>query len=265
MPRLSGNDSSLHVIIIVAIRCDTLQYTYHYYYYFITTETAACSANPPLQLFHHSFTRVFFGGFVSQDLAIVQYQAVVKGMTHHGREVNHPSIVELSLKLAECHARKGDRESARAGIVWAVSTAQENAEAASSGDDLDPAARENAVALHGMSLDALAMFLSEGGMHEAAAQAYAKTIPVIESLPAELQGSRLAAAHSKICFELTCAGAAPGVALQHAADAVRLAEESNLPEDELEVYRANLLRLKAPPEAASSSAGSLTESIWRIF
>lgn len=34
-------------------------------------------------------------------------------MSHHGREPAHPSLIELSLKLAECYARNGDRDTAQ--------------------------------------------------------------------------------------------------------------------------------------------------------
>lgn len=99
-----------------------------------------------------------------------------------------PRYVQAGLTFAVDAARSNvETININTNTATTTATAPTAAGAADGYENVD--ARDNAVALYGMSLDALAMFLSEGGRHDAAANVYLKTLPVIASLSVDLQGT----------------------------------------------------------------------------
>jgi hypothetical protein len=133
---------------------------------------------------------------------------------------------------AECYARHGDRSKARAGIDWAMDSAELRLK------ELDPG---------GMSIDALGIHLREERRHAEAAVAFERTIPLCEQMSDANRGSRLATTYSRILSEHVASDAPIATIIRCAELAVEAAERNGAPAEELELHRGNLERMRATP------------------
>jgi hypothetical protein len=119
--------------------------------------------------------------------------------------------------MAACYAQSGERAKARAGLEWSVEAAEAGvARAAATQNETStstttptPAtpspsplavskveAKDEALALLGMALDALATFYSEGANHAEAAAMYTRTVAVCEAM----SRSKESFARFSLCF-----------------------------------------------------------------
>ena len=91
------------------------------------------------------------------------------------------AAIELSLKIAECYTRLGNRAAAHKGIEWSIRAARANFQhelaAGNPGD--------NTVAMLGMALDAMGTFMSEQGRHPDAAAMLEASLDVATHLSLE--------------------------------------------------------------------------------
>ena len=153
------------------------------------------------------------------------YQAAAQGMSKHGWPPDHDAIIELSLKLAQCMARTGDRSTARTGLEWTVATARRKL-GAKDGLKVDETELDNTISLLGMALDALALYHAEDGDFATAAGVYTETIDLCSRLSEKWRSLKLISAHQKVAVTSAAASIGPAAA-EHAREAIRLMGSSH--------------------------------------
>lgn len=141
------------------------------------------------------------------------------------------SLIEISLKIADCYSMLGEHDAALSGYTWCCESSRAKVKApsppitiADDSDDPDPAATaENRRALLGMSLHALAGHLERCGNHSAAVEALEEALDVARTVPTGRE-TRIVDCHARLAAALA-GGGDREAAVCHAETAATLSRQ----------------------------------------